>query len=162
MEPEIRPAQGEAEIEACARMTAESEPWLTLGYDYAAALRALSSPARELHAALSGGRVVGYVLLNLQGPFAGYLLSICVAPEVRSRGVGRALVRYAEALVFEKHPNLFICVSSFNAGARRFYDRLGYEVVGELKDYLVRGHSETLLRKSIGPLLGEKSLSNPS
>jgi len=33
------------------------------------------------------------------------------------------------------------------------YERLGYEVVGELKDYIVPGHSEMLLRKTIGPLV---------
>jgi ribosomal protein S18 acetylase RimI-like enzyme len=44
-----------------------------------------------------------------------------------------------------------MCVSSFNGDALRLYLRLGYEVIGELKDYLVRGHSEILLRKSKGP-----------
>ena len=47
---------------------------------------------------------------------------------------------------------MFICVSSFNPGARRLYERLGYQVVGELPDYMVRGHSEILLRKTTGPL----------
>jgi hypothetical protein len=28
----------------------------------------------------------------------------------------------------------------------------GYEVIGELKDYIVPGHSEILLRKTIAPL----------
>ena len=47
-----------------------------------------------------------------------------------------------------------MCVSSFNLGARRLYERLGYKVVGELSDYIVRGHSELLLRKTTGPLAG--------
>ena len=47
-----------------------------------------------------------------------------------------------------------MCVSSFNGGARRLYERLGYEVVGELTDYIVQGHSEILLRKTVGPLTG--------
>jgi ribosomal-protein-alanine N-acetyltransferase len=47
---------------------------------------------------------------------------------------------------------VFMCVSSFNDGARRLYQRLGYQVVGELTDYIVRGHSEILLRKTSGPL----------
>jgi [ribosomal protein S18]-alanine N-acetyltransferase len=158
VELDIRPARGAAEIEACARMTADSEPWVTLGYDGAAALRALSAPERELHVAADGDRVAGYVLLNLTGPFAGYLQSICVAPGLRSRGVGRRLVQHAETRVFAAHPNLFICVSDFNAGARRFYERLGYETVGELKDYLVRGRSEILLRKSIAPLLRNRTV----
>ena len=35
---------------------------------------------------------------------------------------------------------------------KALYERLGYEVIGELRDYIVRGHSEWLLRKSIAPL----------
>jgi [ribosomal protein S18]-alanine N-acetyltransferase len=158
VELDIRPARGAAEIEACARMTADSEPWLSLGYDVAAARRALSAPERELHVAAVEGGVAGYVLLNLTGPFAGYIQSICVAPGLRSRGIGRRLVQHAEARVFADHPNIFICVSDFNAGARRFYERLGYAAVGELKDYLVRGHSEILLRKSIAPLLRDRTV----
>jgi ribosomal protein S18 acetylase RimI-like enzyme len=153
VELDIRPARGAAEIEACARMTADSEPWLSLGYDVEAARRALCAPERELHVAAAKGEVAGYVLLNLTGPFAGYIQSICVAPGLRSRGVGRRLVQHAETRVFADHPNLFICVSDFNAAARGFYERLGYAAVGELKDYLVGGRSEILLRKSISPLM---------
>ena len=49
-------------------------------------------------------------------------------------------------------PNVFICASSFNPAAQRLYERLGYTVVGELTDYIARGHSEILLRKTTGPL----------
>ena len=45
-----------------------------------------------------------------------------------------------------------MCVSSFNTEAQKLYLRLGYEIVGELKDYIVAGYSEILLRKTIGPL----------
>ena len=37
-------------------------------------------------------------------------------------------------------------------GAQRLYERLGYDVVGEFKDYIISGHSEILLRKTIAPL----------
>ena len=40
------------------------------------------------------------------------------------------------------------------ACARRLYERLGYKVIGELTDSIVRGHSEFLLRKTLGPLTG--------
>jgi RimJ/RimL family protein N-acetyltransferase len=43
-------------------------------------------------------------------------------------------------------------VSSFNSGARRLYERLGYEEVGELRDWIISDHSEILLRKTIAPL----------
>jgi ribosomal protein S18 acetylase RimI-like enzyme len=47
-----------------------------------------------------------------------------------------------------------MCVSSFNTDAQRLYERLGYQRIGELTDYIVAGQSEILLRKTIGPLTG--------
>jgi ribosomal protein S18 acetylase RimI-like enzyme len=75
-----------------------------------------------------------------------------VATGHRGQGVGRALLEFAEQRIFRETPNVFICVSDFNRDARGFYAKLGYEEVGELKDYVVRGHNEILLRKTIGPL----------
>lgn len=47
-----------------------------------------------------------------------------------------------------------MCVSSFNADAQRLYARLGYEVVGTLRSYIVAEHDELLLRKTTGPWNG--------
>ena len=71
--------------------------------------------------------------------------------EERGRDLGARLVAHAERRIFRDSPNVFLCVSTFNTGARRLYHRLGYAEVGELTDYLVRGHGEVLLRKSRGP-----------
>jgi ribosomal protein S18 acetylase RimI-like enzyme len=49
-----------------------------------------------------------------------------------------------------------MCVSSFNERAQELYERLGYKAVGELKDYIISGHSEILFRKRIGPLSEKK------
>ena len=46
---------------------------------------------------------------------------------------------------------MFLCVSDFNRGALRLYQRLGYELVGALPDFLVSGSAELLLRKTRGP-----------
>jgi ribosomal protein S18 acetylase RimI-like enzyme len=62
------------------------------------------------------------------------------------------LLGFAEQRILRESPNIFMCVSSFNIGARRLYERHGYTVVGELTDYLVEGHSEILLRKTFGPI----------
>jgi ribosomal protein S18 acetylase RimI-like enzyme len=148
----IRPIAGPTEVDACARMMAASEPWITLERDYAASLRNLSSPEKEIHVAVSAAELLGFIVLNLHGGFVGYIQSICVAPRWRGRCVGRALVAFAEERVFKDFPNMFICVSSFNRDAQRFYRNLGYEAVGELRNYLVDGHSEILLRKSIASL----------
>jgi len=151
METTIRPIQGREEIDVCARMMAGSEPWITLQRDYDASVQTLTSPGKEVYVAADGRQILGFIILNLQGGFTGYIQSIGVAPEWRSRGTGRRLVAYAEERIFREAPNVFICVSSFNPGAQRFYRSLGYEAIGELKDFVVRGHSEILLRKTIAP-----------
>jgi len=99
-----------------------------------------------------GDRLAGLLILNLRGAFVGYIQTVCAAPEYRGKGVGTALVAFAEERILREHRNVFICVSDFNPAARRLYERLGYQRVGELTDYLVAGHSELLLRKTRGPL----------
>jgi ribosomal protein S18 acetylase RimI-like enzyme len=155
----LRPITGAAEMEACAQMMQSSEPWITLGRGYEAGLSMLRDAARERHAAWLDQAIAGFTVVTLQGPLAGYLQTICVAPHARGRGVGAALMQHAEALVFARHPNLFLLVSDFNQPAQRFYARLGYEVVGALHDYLVAGHSEILMRKTRGPIRGYARIS---
>jgi ribosomal protein S18 acetylase RimI-like enzyme len=148
----IRRLEGRAEAEACARLMAESEPWITLGRDRATCLALMEHPEREQYVSLESAALVGLLVLSMRGALTGYIQSVCVAPAARGRGAGTALVRFAEARVFQESPNVLLCVSSFNDGARRLYERLGYVYVGELTDYIVRGHSELLYRKTIGPL----------
>jgi ribosomal protein S18 acetylase RimI-like enzyme len=148
----IRPLKTREEAEACAAMMAGTEPWITLRRDYAACLRAVLDETRERYVAYDGHRLAGFLILNLKGAFVGYIQSVCAAPECRGRGVGTALVAFAEERIFREHRNVFMCVSDFNHGARRLYERLGYRPVGELTDYVVAGRSELLLRKTRGPL----------
>jgi ribosomal protein S18 acetylase RimI-like enzyme len=58
---------------------------------------------------------------------------------------------FAEKRMLREASNVFIMVSSFNDGAKRLYERRGFEIVGELKDFIVAGHYEVLMRKNIGP-----------
>ena len=61
-------------------------------------------------------------------------------------------ITYVEELIFQVSPNVFICASSFNSGALNLYQRMGYEVIGEIRDYIIKGHNEVFMRKTIGPL----------
>ncbi len=152
---DIRPLQSIAEAEFCARIMAESEPWITLKRGYEAGLALVQNPTREVYIAQTeAGEPAGFVVLNMQGAFVGYLQTICVAPNYRNLGIGRALIAFAEARIFRDSPNMFLCVSSFNPDAQRLYQRLGFEVVGALKNYLVDGLDEILMRKTTGPLVG--------
>ena len=156
--PCIVPLRGLADAEACARMMSTTEPWITLGRDFDQALAVLQLPAQEAYVALdANGAVAGFILLIMQGAFVGYIRSIAVRVDCRSRGVGRALLDFAQARIYRETPNVFLCVSSFNPRARAIYERYGFSVVGELKDYVLQGHSEWLMRKSVAPLAGYRS-----
>lgn len=130
---------------------ADSEPWRTLGRGYEASRSLIADPTREVYVAEDDDGLAGFLILCTVGPFTGYLQTLCLAPGRRGQGIGTRLVAFAEERLFAISPNVFLCVSSFNDGARRLYPRLGYEYVGELRDYLVRGHSELLYRKTRGP-----------
>jgi [ribosomal protein S18]-alanine N-acetyltransferase len=146
--------QSEAEAQACARLMASSEPWLTLGRTYEDSLRIVQDPTREIYVARDEAGLAGFLILCMTGAFVGYIQTVLVQPDRRGQGLGSRLVEFAEQRILGESPNVFMCVSSFNEGARKLYQRLGYQVVGELTDYIVAGHSEILLRKTVGPTTG--------
>jgi [ribosomal protein S18]-alanine N-acetyltransferase len=144
--------QSEAEAHACAQMMACSEPWVTLGRTVEAALTIVQDPTREVYVLRDDAGLAGFLILCMTGAFVGYIQTVCIHPARRGQGLGSRLVAFAEQRIWSETPNVFMCVSSFNREAQRLYERLGYRVVGELTDYIVQGHSEILLRKTLGPL----------
>jgi len=151
-EVSIVPLNDEAEARICAHMMANSEPWLTLGRSFEASLRIIRDPSREVYVAHDEHGVTGFLVLCMTGALVGYIQTVCVDDRVRGQGLGSTLLEFAERRILRVSPNIFMCVSSFNQGARRLYERLGYNVIGELTDYIVEGHSEILLRKTVGPI----------
>ena len=150
----VRPLASKDEARACARMTATSEPWITLGRTYEESLEIVCDTTRDVYVATPADTpaVLGFVVIEMRGTFIGYIRTIAVREDWRGRGLGTRLLGFAESRILRVQPNVFMLVSSFNPRARALYQRLGYEVIGELRDYIVRGHSEWLLRKTIAPL----------
>lgn len=147
---------GLEEALVCAAIMVNSEPWITLEREFNDALGLVMDTGKEVYVACAGDEVAGHIVVNMQGPFAGYIQALVVALKWRERGIGSQLVRFAEERIFRESPNVFLCVSSFNPRAQQLYARLGYERIGELKDYVIAGASEFLMRKSIGPKTGFK------
>ncbi len=147
----IRRMDGVAELAICAKMMAESEPWLTLRRSLEASIRTLQDPDKEVYVLEDDDEILGFVVVDLRGPFPGYLQTVCVRSGDRGEGHGERLITFAEERIFRDSPNVFMCVSTFNPDAKRLYERLGYTVVGEMPDYIVQGHGEILLRKTQGP-----------
>ncbi len=148
----IRPIDGDDEVGRCAEMMASSEPWVTLGRTRERAVKIMTSPTREVFVAVRDGEIAGFIILVMRGLFVGFVQSIAVRPDLRGQGIGAELMKFAEEYIFAEFPNVFLVVSSFNKRAQKFYKGLGYEAVGELRDLLIRGETEILMRKTIGPL----------
>ncbi len=142
------------EFMKCARIMAANDPWIKLGMDFETCLSAFEGDHREVYIAEYRNELAGFVIIQVTGTFSGYIQSICISEKYRGRGFGTTLMRYCEKRILEFSPNIFICVSVFNHGAKRLYESMGYKTVGELENFLREGFTEILMRKTAGPRLG--------
>ena len=134
----IRRYQSESEARAAAAIMAGSEPWITLGRNPEQTYRNVTLPQQESYVAMLGDEVVGVVILALPIPLIkGYISGLAVKAQFRNQGIGAKLLKVAEDRIFRESPNVFLCVTSFNHDARRFYERMGYHVVGELSEFSI-------------------------
>ena len=142
---EIAPAI-DSDREWAAHLMAGSEPWVTLGRGLEACRAACRRSELVMFVAREDGAPVGFVLANPRGVAgAPYIASIAVSEAARGRRIGAGLLGHAADHFRAEARHLFLCVSSFNAGARRFYERLGWKAVGELEDFVIEGASEILM-----------------
>ncbi len=136
----------------CADLMCKTDPWITLQRDYASCLEAMNGNYKEVFVARRNRELLGFIVLQMQGAFKGYIQSVCVAPDAQGAGIGTSLIQFAEKRIFLVSPNVFMLVSTFNTKAASLYSRLGYENVGTLKNYAADGFDEFLLRKTVGSL----------
>lgn len=154
----IRGFQSPEECDRAARLMMRTDPWKTFGRTYENCLDAVTNPQKEAFGAFTlDGTFLGLVVIDLTGPLKGYLQAVCLDENVRGQGLGSRLIRFAEERVFSVTPNCFLCYSDFNSSVRTLYEHLGYSVVGEMPEYMIPGHAEILMRKSIGPVMTYKS-----
>lgn len=147
----IRPLRDGDEAWTCTDIMASADAWTKLGYGREYIHRNVVNPMNETYVALAEEQVIGVIVLCMKTPLVkGYISALAVRSDWRGRGVGRKLIEHAEQRVFRESPNLFLCVSSFNEDARRFYERCGFTAVGELNDFVIAGAAEVLMRKTIG------------
>ena len=109
--------------------------------------------------ALVGDPAVAVALLTLRpdvwyrGP-VGLLDELYVAPELRRRGIGSALLKAAEAMTRERAGELLeINVDGEDTDARRFYERHGYSNTSPARGQLLYYYRELTGQPNV-PRLG--------
>jgi ribosomal protein S18 acetylase RimI-like enzyme len=95
------------------------------------------------------GSARGFAWYLPTGTFGGgaYLRLIALVPGCEGRGLGAALLDEVERRVAPR--NLFLLVSHWNEGARRFYASRGYQEVGRLVAYLRADTDEIICVKRL-------------
>ena len=107
----IRKLRHPDEAKECARLMANSEPWITLRRNYDLAIKMLNDPSREVYIGFEKNKIVGFIILIMHGALVGYIQTAGVMPEWRNKGIGTKLLKFAEERIFKKSPNVFMCVS---------------------------------------------------
>ena len=105
----------------------------------------------NLYVALIGDECVGFTYIIPKGAFHSfpYLHIIAVKEEFRDKGIGKALLDYSERIAFEMADKFFLVVADFNPDAKRFYERNGYQQVGEIPNLYRPGITEYLMAKNL-------------
>lgn len=146
----VRPLE-DPDVDSVNELLRTHRPWTAYETDFELSAPELRDPG-EVRVGTVEGDFAGFVWWLPTGAFdrSGYLKLLGVHRSHQSAGVGTALMDAAESDVFEDHDvsDLFLLVSGFNDGARRFYEERGYVEVGPIEDYVEPGIDEVLLRKT--------------
>jgi ribosomal protein S18 acetylase RimI-like enzyme len=127
-------------------------PWSVIGYPAERMARAFKSeqPSLKRFEVAAEGKLAG--LVAIQDPFlhGPYLQLFAVLPEFQGRGFGLRLLQWMEeeARLAEAR-QLWLCVSSFNARARAFYERFGFREVAILDKLATDASDEVFMRKRL-------------
>ncbi len=127
-------------------------PWSVIGYPAERLTRALQreTPSVKRFEVLADGALAGLIVIQdpfLHGP---YLQQLAVLPGFQGRGLGSRLLQWMETEARRGEARqLWLCVSTFNAPARIFYERFGFEAVAVLDKLATGASDEIFMRKRL-------------
>jgi diamine N-acetyltransferase len=141
------------EPSSCASLAAAIvaiEPWSVMHYpaDALAAFLASADGGASRYVVDVASSEAGVVSVRhpwLKGP---YLELLALLPQAQNQGIGSSIMAWFESAALQHRArNLWVCASSFNARALRFYERHGFTRAAMLPGLVADGYDEILLRK---------------
>lgn len=151
---EIR-AMAQEDAAPVARWMAQIDPWVRYGANPERVQGRLEKGIAEgdvvLTVDVDGAKGRGLAFCALTGMFdrSPYLRWLAIHPDHSGAGIGAALLTAVEDAVKPYDRDLFLLAADFNTGARRFYERQGYQQMAVLPDYVVAGVAEVLYWKRL-------------
>jgi ribosomal-protein-alanine N-acetyltransferase len=81
------------------------------------------------------GEILGYAFMSIAAG-EGHLLNICVRPELQGKGLGKKLLRHLLSVARRQGADtLFLEVRPSNTPAVQLYQSVGFNEVGQRKEY---------------------------
>ena len=125
-EPNIESTSNPDDFAVCALMMSVTDPWLTLRLGYDDCIKAFDGPFKEIFLLKKNWEIIGFVIMQTQGTFKGYIQTVCIDAAHRGLGYGTKILQFCEERILQYSPNIFICVSTFNQGAIALYTKFGF------------------------------------
>jgi GNAT superfamily N-acetyltransferase len=127
------------------------DPWLRMNFppEQMTAFFTRPDAALTLRVVMADGEPGGVIAVRspwLRGP---YLQQLALLPPFQGQGFGAHLLAWFERQAGPQQRWLWLCHSSFNTRAGRFYTHHGFEQVALLPELIVDGSDEVLMRKRI-------------
>jgi ribosomal protein S18 acetylase RimI-like enzyme len=146
--PEVRAALSEILIETVAHGGSVSfmHPLSIEAADafWAGSLAAAARGERIVLGAFAGALLVGTVTLVLDlppnQPHRAEIAKMMTRVSHRGRGIASALMQTAEQLAAERGRTLLVLDTASEGGASGLYERLGYQLTGEIPDFALKPH----------------------
>ena len=98
-------------------------------------------------------KCLGFIYYMTKGVFGSYpyLHIVAVKEECRNLGIGKRLMKFFEDNASDSSSaKYFLTVDDFNPEAKKLYENLGYQCVGELPDFYKEGINCYLMMKRKG------------
>lgn len=100
------------------------------------------------------GKIVGYIIGNMQNESEGHILAIAVDPKYRKQGIGTALTKaICKMLKKRGAKKVRLELKLYNTDAQKFYFNLGFQESNIIKGYYrMRGYTEDalIMTKNLG------------
>ena len=138
----------EADLPRCAAFMAAQDPWKALGIGVDRCMSGIRGAHLDRYGLYLDDKIVGLAVVHPTGFVSSpYLAVLAVAAAHTGRGFGSRLLEHVEQEAFRDRRNLFLCVTSFNERAQRFYRARGYQQIGVIQDFFKPGVDELIMRK---------------